>query len=85
MPLDLIKGRQTFLIEYPQLYLGDGKYFLNVGISPHDRHFSPLDQLLRENRCATLEFYRKDGSHKQIYDPPATCRRVSAHVSVQSA
>jgi homopolymeric O-antigen transport system ATP-binding protein len=85
MPMDLVKGRQTFLVEYPRLFLGDGKYFINVGISPQARHFSPLDQFLRENRCATVEFYRSDITHKQIYDPPAVWRMAGTHLRQQTA
>jgi hypothetical protein len=69
--LDLHKGRQTFVVDFPAMFLGDGKYFVNVGIAPKDLHFSPVDQLLIERRCATFGYYRDDVSLKIIYDPPS--------------
>jgi ABC-type polysaccharide/polyol phosphate transport system ATPase subunit len=72
--LDLRKGRQTFVVDFPRLFLGDGKYYLNLGIAPKDLHFSPVDELLVEKRVAVLGFYRDDVSYKQICDLPSAWR-----------
>src|SRR5262249_54926786 len=72
-PLSLRKGEQTFTVEFPQLFLGGGKYFVNLGISPNgEKHFSDLNLLLLEKRCAGLAFYRDDTMMKQLYDPPSS-------------
>lgn len=69
--LNLRRGRQVFRVEFPRLFLCDGKYHVGVGIAPKARHFTPADQLLRRWRVATLGFYRDDLPFKQIYDPPS--------------
>jgi lipopolysaccharide transport system ATP-binding protein len=84
--LDLRKGRQTFVVDFPAMFLGDGKYFVNVGLAPKDVHFSPVDQLLVEKRCATFGYYRDDVSLKCIYDPPSQWSvRAAASETKQSA
>lgn len=69
--LNLRRGRQVFRVEFPRLFLCDGKYHVGVGIAPKARHFTPADQLLRRWRVASLGFYRDDLPFKQIYDPPS--------------
>lgn len=70
--LPLRRGRQTYVLEFPALFLGSGRYFVNVAISPNGRkHFSDLDLLLRENRCATFGIRRDDMVLHQLYDPPS--------------
>ena len=69
--LDLRRGRQRFALSFPALFLGCGRYFLNVAISPDGRkHFSDLDLLFRENRCATFGVRHDDRVLRQLYDPP---------------
>jgi lipopolysaccharide transport system ATP-binding protein len=82
-PIDLRRGSQTVIVDFPHMFLGSGKYFINVGVSPNgEKHFSDLDLLLQEKRCATLSFCRRDtASLKQLYDPPSTwsvCRAGQA-------
>jgi ABC-type polysaccharide/polyol phosphate transport system ATPase subunit len=69
--LDLRKGRQTFTVRFPALFLADGKYYVSVGLSPKDVHFSALDLLMQEQRVAVFGFYRDDVSWKVLYDPPS--------------
>lgn len=77
MALYLRRGRQRFVLSFPHLFLGCGRYFLNVAISPDGRkHFTDLDLLLRENRCATFGVRRNDMVLHQLYDPPG---RWSSH------
>ncbi len=74
--LDLAKGVQTFAVEFPRLFLGGGNYFINLGVSPNgDKHFSDLDLLLQEKRCAVFGFRRDDTMMKQLYDPPSQWSR----------
>jgi ABC-type polysaccharide/polyol phosphate transport system ATPase subunit len=69
--VDLRKGRQTFVVRFPALFLGDGMYWVSVGLAPKDRHFSTLDLLMQEQRVAAFGFYRDDVSWKVLYDPPS--------------
>jgi len=69
--LNLRRGQQTFRVEFPQMFLCDGKYHIGVGIAPKAKHFTPADQLLRQWRVKSFGFYREDISFKQIYDPPS--------------
>jgi ABC-type polysaccharide/polyol phosphate transport system ATPase subunit len=71
--LHLRLGQQRFALRFPALFLGCGRYFLNVAVSPDGRkHFSDLDLLLRENRCATFGVRREDMVLHQFYDPPGS-------------
>lgn len=78
--LDLFQGVQTYRVDFPSLFLGDGMYFLNVAVLPKSLHFSASDCLMLEKRCATLGFYRDDVSMKVVYDAPSewSCRSTSA-------
>ena len=71
VPFNLRRGRQTFRVDFPRLFLSDGKYFVGLGISPKPRHFTEADQLLREKRVAVFGFYRDDIPWKTLYDPPS--------------
>lgn len=73
--LDLERGKQVFRVEFPQLFLADGKYSLSVGMNPKDKHFTEADQLMRERRVATFGFFRADTPWKVIYDPPSRWSR----------
>lgn len=73
--LDLARGRQVFRVEFPQLFLADGKYSLSVGMNPKEKHFTEADQLMRERRVATFGFFRADTPWKVIYDPPSRWTR----------
>jgi ABC-type polysaccharide/polyol phosphate transport system ATPase subunit len=72
--LNLLKGRQIFVVDFPRMFLGDGKYFVALGIAPKDLHFSPVDELLIERRVAVFGFYRDDISYKQLCDLPSSWR-----------
>jgi lipopolysaccharide transport system ATP-binding protein len=69
--LNLRRGRQTFLVKFPALFLSDGRYFVSVGVSPKDVHFASSDLLMQEQRVAALGFYRDDVHWSALYDPPA--------------
>src|SRR5262249_35464630 len=62
--LDLYRGRQTFRVMFPALFLADGRYRVSVAVAPKDRHFSPLDQLMVEEDVSAFGFYREDVSWK---------------------
>ncbi|MCC6907310.1 MAG: ABC transporter ATP-binding protein [Phycisphaerales bacterium] len=75
-PLNIRRGVQTFRVEFPRLFLCDGKYHIGVGIAPKAKHFTPADQLLRLWRVKSFGFYREDLPFKQIYDPPSRWQRL---------
>jgi ABC-type polysaccharide/polyol phosphate transport system ATPase subunit len=80
IPFSLRRGEQTYVVEFPRLFLGGGKYFINVGLSPNgEKHFSDLNLLFFEKRCAALAFYRDDTMMKQLYDPPSSWCHGEAH------
>ncbi len=82
--LNIRRGVQSFCVEFPQLFLCDGKYHIGVGIAPKPKHFTPADQLLRKWRVKSFGFYREDLPFKQIYDPPSRWCRVSSDSSRSS-
>jgi ABC-type polysaccharide/polyol phosphate transport system ATPase subunit len=73
--LDLREGRQVFSVAFPHMYLGDGKYYVNIAVLPKEKHFTQADCLLLEKRVATLGFARDDTSYKQICDLPSSWRQ----------
>jgi lipopolysaccharide transport system ATP-binding protein len=75
--LDLRKGRQTFRVTFPALFLADGRYRATVAVAPKDLHFTPLDQLMHEEDVAAFGFYREDVSWKTLYDPPSGWSNVT--------
>lgn len=75
--LNLRRGIQTFRVQFPRLFLCDGKYHIGVGVAPKAKHFTPADQLLRQWRVRSFGFYREDMSFKQIYDPPSQWHKVA--------
>lgn len=75
-PMNLRRGIQKFVVEFPRLFLCDGRYHLGIGIAPKARHFTEADQLMRSWRVATFGFYRRDLPYKQIYDPPSRWKKI---------
>jgi ABC-type polysaccharide/polyol phosphate transport system ATPase subunit len=75
-PLSLRRGRQTFSVTFPQMFLADGRYYIDVGMNPKMKHFTEADQLLRERRVAVFGFYRSDTPWKVLYDPPSSWKSV---------
>lgn len=74
--MNLRRGQQSFRVQFPALFLADGKYSLSIGLSPKLKHFTEIDQLLREKRVAVFGFYRSDTPWKTLYDPPSSWEKV---------
>ncbi len=74
--MNLRRGVQTFRVEFPGLFLADGRYTVSIGMSPKLKHFTEVDQLIREHRVAAFGFYRSDTTWKTLYDPPSVWAKV---------